>query len=90
MLAALLHYTETDTLPDNLIGHLSPREPDDNNYFLRKHAGFNQREQAAILAFLETYLVLFPNEYSEANPVYRPLLDRAMEYWKQRLNSDES
>jgi hypothetical protein len=92
MRATLLHYIEMDTLSGNLISHLSPKHGDSDsglhNLFIRMNNGFSRTEQKAILAFLESYLQLFPEEYSVEDRVYRPMLDRAIEYWKERLEAN--
>jgi Uma2 family endonuclease len=91
MIACVLHYDDVDTLPGNLIGHLSPRESDSSfdDYFLRKNSEFNRAEQEAILAFLESYLMLHPEEYPTDDLIYRPMLDSGIEYWKKRLKAEE-
>jgi Uma2 family endonuclease len=91
MTATLLHYEEVDTLAGNLISHFSPpaEESGLTDYFLRKNAGFNRGEQKAILTFLESYLLLHPTEYPTDDTVYRPMLDRGIEYWKNRLKAEE-
>ena len=72
MLASLYHHHDLEAFADNLIFSLTPkREEHINNYFAgeytdyfsRRVAAFTPEERSAILAFLETFAALYPNEH---------------------------
>lgn len=85
MRATLQQYDEVDTLSENLIGLLSPRERNDEAFqrFVRKNSNFSFKERQAILAFLESYTQLNRYEAYGENLIDRPLLDAAIEYWRK-------
>ena len=90
MLATLNHYSEVDTLSSNLIFMLAPPGEENDEfsaYFLARASRFNRAEQAAILAFLETYFPLYPEyfAYGEWESPYKALLEDAIMFWKNKL-----
>ena len=92
MLATLNHYSEVDTLSNSLIFNLAPPEDKDDDmqeYFSARASKFNHVEQKAILAFLETYLPLHPEDfdYGEWESVFKPILMDAISFWKNKLDS---
>ncbi|MEZ4672334.1 MAG: DUF6714 family protein [Anaerolineae bacterium] len=88
MLAALLHHQQVGTVTDNLIFCLTPQSQDQinnyhageyNDYFSRRASAFNAAEKVAVLAFLDTFVAVYPLGYLLYNI---DVMGSTVEFWR--------
>lgn len=88
MLAALLHHEQVGTVTDNLIFCLTPQSQEQINnyhageyhdYFSRRAAAFSTPEKVAILAFLDTFVAVYPLGYLLYNI---DVMGSTVEFWR--------